>query len=640
MSESKEYRRNAAERALVGGSLIGAGVGIKSHADKKYRVKGAQVRRNFTIIDGEGNSLGQHTVLEEKMVKPTFMHGVKNKSFTPKHFKYLGAKFGARAIQGAGVGLAVAGGKQFYKGQQNEKFSLKNEVVRPLVRADAIEAKVKERINKTDEEDKLIRTKQRTRRLAVIGGTIGGSALALRAPEFVGALKHHPKSNVLQKIKTYEPKATKASNSLLAVGSGVGAVGAFNAAHMQKLETNKLRRQRLENVQKAKKQSKDNKKLAIGAAAGMGAGLAFPTLQKTPHDNGASIKINADLKGSHTGHVNVSDLRSIARTPGKRYGEKQNQAKLTSKINQEGFKDTHPIEVSRFANGQMVVTNGHHRLKAAEDLGHSTVPIRVRNETAKAPRSFVPLYRSGRYVRDIVDARMPRKAMSEQELKSMENLAAKDLPKHIQHANKIKSVSEEIPHRLNTPKNKIGLAALGASGLGIYGTNKYHQNKVSKRDDVFLQNYRDRISPQAESGYKYLKTGARNHRIDAVAEGALGTGLIGYSIKDLRHKNKSGAAIGILGGAISLNSAQRHAKASQEWNAKMNKIKQRAYQRERDGEWGKGRNIDVAKSLWVQKGLSVGLPYPKGVLRRTGIRSGHLMRTASGKTVSVRGSVG
>jgi hypothetical protein len=108
----------------------------------------------------------------------------------------------------------------------------------------------------------------------------------------------------------------------------------------------------------------------------------------------------------------------------------------------------------------------------------------------------------------------------------------------------------------------------------------------------------------------------------------------------LKQNNKAGASLGLLGGAIALKQANDNAKAARTWNAKANKIKERAYQRERDGEWGKGRNVDMAKSMWVEKGLSVGLPYPKGVLRRSGLRAGHLMRTRSGKTVSVRGSVG
>jgi uncharacterized ParB-like nuclease family protein len=640
MSESSDYRRSAATRAVAGGALIGAGAGIKSQADKKLRVKNGTITRNFTIIGPDGLPAGTHSVLEDKMVKPNFMHGVKGKKFTSSHAKFLGAKTAARSIQGAGAGLAVAGGKQFYGGQQNEKFNLKREVVRPLVHADAIEAKIKQRVTKADtDQDKLIRSKERTRRYLQVGGAIGGGALLLRTPELAGVLRHSPKSKVLRRVSELEPKATKVSNSLLAVGSGIGAAGAFNSAQMQKLES-----KRFKEIGKADKKSRennqsDNKKVLAGTAAGVGLGVSFPTLQKTPLDSGASARINSKLANSTTGNVDINDVRGVARTPGKRYGAKQNQAKLTSKIAREGFSESRPIEVSRFANGQMVVTNGHHRLRAAEDLGQKSVPIRVRNETAKAPRSVVPLYRAGSNARSIVEARQPRKPLNAAGRKAMEDLAAKDVPKYIERANKIKSVSEEIPHRLNTPRNKVAAAAVGAAGLGAYGANRANESKIAKKDDKFLRQYRDRISPNAEQGYKHLRSGAKSRQVDAVATGALGAGLASYSAKEFRNKNKSGAALSLLGGAVSLKESADNAYAARAWNAKANKIKQRAYQRERDGEFGSGRNVDMAKSMWVEKGLSVGLPYPKG-MRRSGIRPGHLRRTRSGKTITVRGSVG
>jgi len=635
MSESTEYRRNAATRAAAGGALIGVGSELKSRGDKKFKVKNGTVKRNFTIIGPDGKPAGTHSVLEDKMVKPDVMHAIRGKKVTANHVKFLGNKTAARSIQGAGVGLVVAGGKQFYNGQQNEKFNLKREVIRPLVRADAIEAKVKQHVNKAStDQEKLIRSKERTRRYLQVGGAIGGGALLLRAPEFAGALKNAPKSKILRRASELEPKATKVSNSLLAVGSGIGAAGAFNSAQMQKLETNKFKE-----LNKADKMS-DQKKVLAGTAAGVGLGVSFPTLQRTPADNGASARINSKLSGSTTGRVDIADVRGIARTPGKRYGAKINQAKLTSKINREGFKDTNPIEVSRFANGQMVVTNGHHRLRAAEDLGQKDVPVSIRNETGKAPRSVVPLYRSGRHARDIVDARKPRKPLSSSERKAMEELAAKDTPKYIERANKIKSVSEEIPHRLNTPRNKVAAAAVGAAGLTAYSTNRKPNNKVSKKDDKFLSQYRDRISPSAEEGYKYLRRGTRNRQIDATANAGLGAGLLAHAGQQASKKNYFVAGLEAAGGALSLRSAHHNANEARIWNAKMGAIKAKAKQREAEGVYGKDRNVNIAKSMWVEKGLSVGLPYPKGVARRSGLRAGHLMRTRSGKTVSVRGSVG
>ena len=310
-------------------------------------------------------------------------------------------------------------------------------------------------------------------------------------------------------------------------------------------------------------------------------------------------------------------------------------------MRRENFNPDHPITVSRFANGQMVVTNGHHRLHAAEDLGHKTVPIVVRNETGKSPRSVVPLHRAGKHARDIVDARQPRGPLDAKGLEEMENLAAKNTPKHIERANKVKSVSEEVPHNLNTPRNKIGLAALAGASASAYAGSKLHRNhKVSKRDDKFLTQYRDRISPNAEAGYKHLRRGVKSRRLDAGTNAVLGAGLIGHAGHLTSKKHFYVAGLEGVGGALTLKSAHNSANDARVWNAKVNAIKAKAKQREAEGIYGKDRHVDMAKSIMFEKGLSVGLPYPKGMRRAGGIRVGHLMHTRSGKTVSVRGSVG
>lgn len=196
------------------------------------------------------------------------------------------------------------------------------------------------------------------------------------------------------------------------------------------------------------------------------------------------------------------------------------------------------------------------------------------------------------------------------------------------------------------------------TGTGVGGTAYFDEQKHPRssdgkfrskglvQKDAFLNQYRDRISPEAEAGYKQLRRGAKTRNLEAGASAGLGAGLLTYAAKDLKRNNRLGATVGGLGGALSLKSATDNASAARQWNAKASKIKQRAYQRERDGEWGRGRQVAVAKTVWVEKGFSIkngmaiGKPSPKGMMRRPSVRAGHLMRTRSGKTVTVRGSVG
>jgi hypothetical protein len=608
MSESLTNRKNATERTIAGAGIFGAGAGVRYLNDKRFSESG----------------------------RPTIMHAIKNKSFSGTHARYLGAKAGARSIQGVGATVGILGGKQVVTGKKNEKFRIGQEVVRPLVGADKIEEKIGVHMSKSDDSE-LIRTKKRTRKYLQVGGTIGGTALVLRAPELAGALKHAPKSKILVNAKKLEPTATKASNSLLAIGSGIGAAGAFNSAKMQKLESNKFKE--IGKASKDLRPKSEKEKLAVAGGVGIAAGAAFPTLQKLPNDQGASARITEQLSGTHEGKVKVSDVRGVARGPGKRFGAERNQAKLTQAIRSKGYDASRPIEVSRFSNGQMMVTGGHHRLHAVEDLGHSTVPVRVRNEAGKAPRSVVPMYDSAKYLRDVISNRQPRKPLDAKGLKRVEALAAQKTPKYIENANRIKSRSEEAIQGLKTPRNKAILAATSAAGATAYGANKINnKNKVSKADDKFLTQYRDRISPSAEEGYKYLKRGTRSRQIDTAGNTVLGTGLLAHA-GHIAAKKRPMAVVEGIGGAVALKTAADSHAEAKVWNSKLNKIKSAAKIRESEGTWGKDRRVDVAKSIWVEKGLGVGLAYPKG-MRRSGIRPGHLRRTRSGKTVSVRGSVG
>jgi hypothetical protein len=204
---------------------------------------------------------------------------------------------------------------------------------------------------------------------------------------------------------------------------------------------------------------------------------------------------------------------------------------------------------------------------------------------------------------------------------------------------------------------KTKIAAGTATGVG--GTAYYEENKHPRatdgkfrskgglvQKDAFLDQYRNRISPKAEKGYKHLRSGARSRNIDAGTNAVLGAGLIGYSVRDLRHKNPLGAAVGTLGGALTLKGAHDNAREARSWNAKANKIKAKAYEREKNGEWGRDRQSTVAKAMWIEKGfpvkagMAIGRPKPIGMMRRSVVRSGHLMHTASGKIVTVRGSIG
>ncbi len=128
--------------------------------------------------------------------------------------------------------------------------------------------------------------------------------------------------------------------------------------------------------------------------------------------------------------------------------------------------------------------------------------------------------------------------------------------------------------------------------------------RVKKRDDKFLSEYRDRISPEAEEGYNTLRKLRNRYRLDA--------GLAGAS------------AFGVpLVGAVPAYHAYKDSKRIQELH--MDKIKARAYQRKQDGVYGKGRK--------VEKGL-----IPVKPRMSYGVRVGGIVRNGN-KTFTRRGTI-
>jgi len=222
------------------------------------------------------------------------------------------------------------------------------------------------------------------------------------------------------------------------------------------------------------------------------------------------------------------------------------------------------------------------------------------------------------------------------------NAVARKVPKVAAHP-KVSHLMSLEP-KATKASNTLGVGAIGVGSLGSFNNARMQnlevkRERVSKYDDKFLTQYRNRISPKAEEGYKHLRRGARSRTIDAAGNAVIGAGLLAYGGKDLVQRKPGIASLGAVGGLMALKTAHDNANEARVWNAKAKKIKERAYQRERDGEWGRDRQVTVAKSMWnVDKALN--LSVPKGMIRRPGIRAGHLMRTRSGKTVAVRGSVG
>ncbi len=153
--------------------------------------------------------------------------------------------------------------------------------------------------------------------------------------------------------------------------------------------------------------------------------------------------------------------------------------------------------------------------------------------------------------------------------------------------------------------NALGVLSIGtgsAGSLNYAAQQRLEAKAVEKRDDRFLRKHRDRISPEAEKGYEYLRRGrntARGQSADnAFTAGALGlvsgAGLVGGAIRREmrlpRNKWSTGIAVSAglgagLAGAMSVSDAKK----AHRWNSKMKKIKAKGRERAAQGVYGRGR---------------------------------------------------
>lgn len=195
------------------------------------------------------------------------------------------------------------------------------------------------------------------------------------------------------------------------------------------------------------------------------------------------------------------------------------------------------------------------------------------------------------------------------------------------------------------------LAGLYSAGTG-YSTNRHdldvQARRLRERDallhrrspvnkDAFTRKYGNRISPQAESGYEYLRQG-RNRQARSAA---LNTGLTAVNATAALRGGKVMRPVGLGLGAITGTQAVRQYRGAKRWEGHMKKIRAKAYERAGQGVYGRDREIakdDLSKALLRVR--PPGLPFPKGLRRAPAMRAGSVRRTASGKMVAFRGSYG
>lgn len=126
------------------------------------------------------------------------------------------------------------------------------------------------------------------------------------------------------------------------------------------------------------------------------------------------------------------------------------------------------------------------------------------------------------------------------------------------------------------------------------GPQQMEMDFGKSNNDRFLREYGNRISPEAEKGYKYLKRGRNARTADAAISGGFAGLSGGLGVHALKRGSKGWAAVGGAGAALSSISAARSGRDAARWNSKMGKIKAKGKERAAAGEYGNGRLVTKA----------------------------------------------
>lgn len=202
-------------------------------------------------------------------------------------------------------------------------------------------------------------------------------------------------------------------------------------------------------------------------AAGAG-GVAFaPTRMDLGNDPDIGARLSRQAAG---GSASVADLRSGAAVgDGLRVGNRAHTARLALKIKREGFDSSNPLRLLRYKDGSVKINEGHHRLRAAEMLGHRSVPVHVSDVDSSKPRTWVPLAMRGVHRKRLADARKPEPQLPSADLKSLAQKRTGLLGSAWNKANTVVDPSAALTRLSSSHGGKAGLAAAGGAAATVAG---------------------------------------------------------------------------------------------------------------------------------------------------------------------------
>ena len=220
----KVNRKRAVGQQITGGALMAGGATVNEVLDGRLRTRGSAPTVSALVRTAQGKAGG----------------------FTARtHVPHIAGKMASRGMQLASLPLMAAGTKNLISGKDTKPVHLTRDVVKPVFHYATLQdevargekqlnMKVTKLLDPT-EQATLSRHKRVGRDLSLVSGTLGLTALGLRAPQAAAALERRGVKG-LTGLARHSKRATSASNTLGVGAIGIGSAGSFNYAAQQKLE--------------------------------------------------------------------------------------------------------------------------------------------------------------------------------------------------------------------------------------------------------------------------------------------------------------------------------------------------------------------------------------------------------------------
>jgi len=567
------------------------------------------------VAAGEGGNylMGRHLKRMQAKGGMSTPKAIMRRKVKPVHVARTAGKVATRVSTGVGIPLAAYGAwNAIHPKDKVKPVNLRRDVLEPAGRkatyrneAEAVAAKLREVADSVDkrlsddEQERLHRHKNAGRNLSLAGGTIGVTALALRSPEAARGLlkvKGLKDSKRLARVANKEPGATKASNTLLAIGAGLGSAGAFNYAAQQKLENKALEKAEGEYFRRPKPLERD---------AGQGRRL------RTEVEHQAWRAGAAGLAGASTaavgarwlGHRRAPEAIAAASRAARAKGVPKetvdiNRARLERVGRWASNKRGRLLAASVGLGGAATATGAVSRWKRDESQG-------ISQDLGRSGAGKDYIKKSGSMAAGIELGQLAARRLEKMPLASRQvlyrsaaigggsALGAAAVTGTVKRQRRVRREKRELAAGLPLSKSDPVTVALRREKADAAGP------------DRFLRRYSDRISPRAESGYQYLREG-RNERRRAAASlgvvtagGAAGTGLATRAALRSTGASRAGytglAALGALSSGVTGVASVNHVRSSRRWESKMAKIRAKAKEREAAGEYGRDRVVTKAE---------------------------------------------